>query len=68
MKAKSAMLSALAMASVAGALGSVGNGMYFGPHAGGVIHQTFDMGLIMHARKNNQRGKNQKRLRGNKKR
>jgi hypothetical protein len=66
MKKSSHLLSAMALASVAGALGSkmLGGAMFQGPHAGGVIWQPFNMSSIMKARRENQRAKNQKRMRG----
>ena len=56
-------VSALTAVAMAAAL-SGGDKMYRGHHAGGCIHEQFDMGSIMKARRNNQRNKNQKRLRG----
>ena len=38
--------------------------MFMLPHAGGFVSIQFDYGSIVKARRNNQRNKNQKRLRG----
>jgi hypothetical protein len=57
------ILALSARAMVAAAL-SGSDKMYRGHHAGGRIHEQFDLGSIMKARRNNQRAKNQKRLRG----
>ena len=40
------------------------NSKMFAPHAGGIVSHQFDLGSVLHARKNNQRNKNQRRLRG----
>jgi len=65
---KSIVGKTLALAGIAGALMAGSYPLYRGRHAGGVIWQPFNMGSIMHARKNNQRNKNQKRMRGFKQR
>jgi len=40
------------------------NSKMFSFHSGGIVSRQFDLGSIMHVRKNNQRNKNQRRLRG----
>lgn len=58
MNAKKAVLTAMAMTAM-------GESLYRGHHAGEMlIREVFDFRKIMYARKRNQRGKNQRRMRG----
>jgi hypothetical protein len=70
LKSMASALAMLAMAgsgpAVAGAVPAFDTSRYRGHHAGGRVHEMFNLAEIMHARKNNQRGKNQKRMRGGK--